>query len=198
MSHSAIYCKLFAQFCCACRHFSHVLVNFLLILFCNFIQGGDSVTSFTSGSPLVMEDTSDNELEYSQQCYSLPTDPDDVIEAMLSDHDAYSAENGAGLEAPDLTCNCKSVQENPCPGGSHIPQMEMVCMQFKPMSQQLRRAMVTGQDVNREWLTISNTVSTTYKGSVCQGEDSDKESDEENSEKRKRKAMDRLVSEGQL
>ena len=116
---------------------------------------------------------------------------------MLSGHEEKrNMENTAVLECAGPSCK----QENLCPGVMQLPQspqMEVVCMQLKPVPQELRRAMVIGHDANRKWLTAvslqSNAVITAYKGAVCHGENGDKDSDEDSKEK-KRKAMDRLVS----
>ena len=117
---------------------------------------------------------------------------------MLSGHEEKrNMENTAVLECAGPSCK----QENPCPGGMQLPQspqMEVVCMQLKPVPQEFRRAMVIGHNANRKWLTAvslqSNTVITAYNSAVCHGEDGDKDSDEEDSKERKRKAMDRIVS----
>ena len=116
---------------------------------------------------------------------------------MLSDHNECCAEKAAGLEG--INPSCQSVQENPCLGGSQSSH-EVVCMHLKPIPQELRKAIVTGQYANREWLTLtlrSNT-GTVCMSVVCHGEDGDKDSDDEDSKDWKRKAMDRLVSECQL
>ena len=158
----------------------------------NFMQGGHSaeqVIRFMShGTPYVMADVSDDKLETQQQHSLLQIDP---LKATLNTH---STENGAVKIGNDLMC--QSVQENPTTEGNQFAQTEVVCMQMTPMPQELRKAMVTGQGVNREWLTLSlysNASVTTCISVVGQGEDDDKDSDDDSKE-RKRKAMDRLVS----
>ena len=78
-----------------------------------------------------------------------------------------------------------------------LSQTEALCMQSKPVPEELRRAMVIGCDLNRKWLTVfsqSNFVIAAYEGAACHEDDGDKDSDEENSKEKKRKAMDRIVS----
>ena len=174
---------------------------FLKVVILTFMQGDEFVTAvgsyFSDCSPLVIDDDSDDEPEASQQSSPLQTDPDDVIEVMLSGHEEKrNMENTAVLECASPSCK----QENPCPGGMQLPQspqMEVVCMQLKPVPQEFRRAMVIGHNANRKWLAAislqSNAVITAYNSAVCHREDGDKDSDEDSNEK-KRKAMDRLVS----
>ena len=142
-------------------------------------------------------DGSDDKVESHQQCSLLQASPNDIIETMLDNHGEHSAEKGAIEEGTDPTC--QSVQENPCAEGQSS-QTEVVCTQLKPMPQEFRKAMVTGQGVNRERLTLTlcSNIGTVCMSVVCQGEDGDKDSDDEDSKDRKRKAMDRLVSEWQL
>ena len=104
-----------------------------------------------------------------------------------------------GSNSEGLDPSYKSVQENHCLGCSQSSP-ELVCMSPDPIPQELRRAVVTGRSVNREWLTptLRSNTGTACMSIVCQGEDGDKESDDEDSKKRKRKTMDRLVSDCQL
>ena len=143
-------------------------------------------------TPAVCDDAS--ELEHTQM------DPDDVvIRPMASDCGEDSVAKHTDRELDDSLY--KSVQENPSPGIRQFALTDAVCMQLMPMPQELRKTMVTGQHVSREWLPHSlrsMTAVTTGMSVVCHVEDGDKDSDDEDSKERKRKAMDCLVSGWQL
>lgn len=93
----------------------------------------------------------------------------------------------------------KGVQGNPCSMQlSQSPQVNELCMEFKPVPQELRRAMVTGNDLNKQWLTAvslqSAVVVLACKDAVSHVNNGNQDDDEEDSKERKKKAMDRIVS----